>query len=209
MDAYRGAGRPEATFVVERIVETAARELGRDPAELRRLNMIQPEDFPYETPVALVYDTGDYEASLDKALNWPTTGVSRRAGAHLRRRASAGHRLRLLYRSPAASRLRSSPSPLGPEWPLREREVRINPTGSVSVFTGAHSHGPGPRDHLCPGGSDKLGIPFDDIEIVHGDTGRRWNSAWAPMVPGRGGGRLRLIVAADKIIARARRSPRT
>ena len=68
VDAYRGAGRPEATYVVERIVEQAARELGRDPADLRRMNMIQPEDFPYQTPVALVYDTGDYEASLDKAL---------------------------------------------------------------------------------------------------------------------------------------------
>ena len=66
--AYRGAGRPEATYVVERIVETAARELGVDPAELRRKNLIQPADFPYETPVALVYDTGDYEASLNKAM---------------------------------------------------------------------------------------------------------------------------------------------
>jgi len=68
VDAYRGAGRPEATFLVERIVELAAKELGIDPAELRRKNMIQPEDFPYQTPVALEYDIGDYEASLNKAL---------------------------------------------------------------------------------------------------------------------------------------------
>ena len=68
VDAYRGAGRPEATYVVERIVETAARELKIDPMELRRRNFIQPKDFPYQTPVALVYDTGDYEASLNKAL---------------------------------------------------------------------------------------------------------------------------------------------
>src|SRR6185295_14354731 len=68
VDAYRGAGRPEATYVVERMVETAAREMGIDPAEIRRRNFIQPDQFPYETPVALVYDTGDYQASLDKAL---------------------------------------------------------------------------------------------------------------------------------------------
>ena len=98
VDAYRGAGRPEATFVVERIVETAAREIGRDPAELRRLNMIQPEDFPYETPVALVYDTGDYEASLDRALELADYG-----GFEARRRQSTaagqapGHWFRLLH----------------------------------------------------------------------------------------------------------------
>ena len=86
VDAYRGAGRPEATYVVERIVETAARELGKDPTDLRRINMLQPGDFPYETPVALVYDTGDYEASLDKALeHCDYQGMDARRAAALER----------------------------------------------------------------------------------------------------------------------------
>ena len=173
VDAYQGAGRPEATFVVERLVETAARELGWDPAELRRLNMIQPEDFPYETPVALVYDTGNYQASLERALE-----LADYAGFAKRREAAAVEgKLRGLGFSCYIEACGLAPSQLaiqlGAGVGLYESgEVRVNPTGSVTVFTGSHSHGQGHETTFAQVVSDKLGVPFDDVEVVHGDTGR-------------------------------------
>ena len=206
VDAYRGAGRPEATFVVERIVETAARELGRDPAELRRLNMIQPEDFPYQTPVALVYDTGDYEASLDRALELADYGgfeARRRQSAAAGRRRGIGFACYIEACGIAPSQLAIS---LGAGVGLYESgEVRINPTGSVTVFTGSHSHGQGHETTFAQVVSDKLGIPFDDIEIVHGDTGRVEFGLGTYGSRSLAVGGSALIVAADKIIAKGKK----
>ena len=173
VDAYRGAGRPEAAYVVERLVETAARELGRDPAELRRLNFIQPEDFPYQTPVALVYDSGNYPASLDRALELADyrgfaqrRAVSARAG----KRRGIGLSCYIEACGLAPSQLAIS---LGAGVGLYESgEVRVNPTGSVTVFTGAHSHGQGHETTFAQVVADRLGVPFDSVEVVHGDTGR-------------------------------------
>ncbi len=173
VDAYRGAGRPEATYVVERIVETAARELGVDPAELRRRNFIRPEDFPYQTPVALVYDTGDYAASLDRAL-----AMADYAGFPARRQASeAQGKRRGIGFSCYIEACGLAPSQLaiqlGAGVGLYESaEVRVNPTGSVTVFTGAHSHGQGHETTFAQIVSQNLGVPIEDIEVVHGDTGR-------------------------------------
>ena len=203
VDAYRGAGRPEATFVVERIVEAAARETGRDPAELRRLNMIEPADFPYETPVALVYDTGNYQASLDKALE-----LADYAGFKQRRSASeARGKRRGIGFSCYIEACGLAPSQLaiqlGAGVGLYESgEVRINPTGSVTVFTGSHSHGQGHETTFAQVVSDKLGVPFDDVEVVHGDTGRVEFGLGTYGSRSLAVGGSALVRAAEKIIAK-------
>ena len=171
VDAYRGAGRPEATYVVERIVEQAARELGLDPAELRRRNLIQPDDFPYETPVALVYDTGDYQASLDKALD-----MADYAGFTERRRAAAARgKLRGIGLACYIEACGLAPSALAGQLGagvglFESARIRVNPTGSVTVFTGVHSHGQGHETTFAQIVADRLGLSVDDVEVVHGDT---------------------------------------
>ena len=206
VDAYRGAGRPEATFVVERIVEAAARETGRDPAELRRLNMIEPGDFPYETPVALVYDTGNYQASLDRALQLVDYGgfKQRRAASEAEgKRRGIGFSCYIEACGLAPSQLAIQ---LGAGVGLYESgEIRINPTGSVTVFTGSHSHGQGHETTFAQVVSDKLGVPFDDVEVVHGDTGRVEFGLGTYGSRSLAVGGSALISAADKIIAKGTR----
>ena len=206
VDAYRGAGRPEATYVVERIVEQAARELGKDPADLRRMNMIQPSDFPYETPVALVYDTGNYEASLDKALELVDYAgfEARRAEAVERgKRRGIGFACYIEACGLAPSKLAIE---LGAGVGLYESgEIRINPTGSVSVFTGSHSHGQGHETTFAQVVSDKLGIPYDDIEVIHGDTGRMEFGLGTYGSRSLAVGGSALVVAADKIVEKGRK----
>ncbi|MYH16923.1 MAG: xanthine dehydrogenase family protein molybdopterin-binding subunit [Gammaproteobacteria bacterium] len=206
VDAYRGAGRPEATFVVERIVEAAARETGRDPAELRRLNMIEPGDFPYETPVALVYDTGNYQASLDRALQLADYGgfKQRRAASEAEgKRRGIGFSCYIEACGLAPSQLAIQ---LGAGVGLYESgEIRINPTGSVTVFTGSHSHGQGHETTFAQVVSDKLGVPFDDVEVVHGDTGRVEFGLGTYGSRSLAVGGSALISAADKIIAKGTR----
>lgn len=171
VDAYRGAGRPEATYVVERLVETAAHEMKIDPAELRRRNFIRA--FPYATPVGLTYDTGDYEACLGRALELADV-----AGFAARRDASKqSGKLRGLGYSCYIEACGLAPSniagALGARAGLFEAgEIRVHPTGSVTVFTGSHSHGQGHETTFAQVVSDRLGVPIDNIDIVHGDTGR-------------------------------------
>jgi len=173
VDAYRGAGRPEATYLVERIVTKAAIELGKDPAELRRQNFIRTDEFPYETPVALTYDIGDYEASLDKALE-----LSDYEGFAARKASAAARgKLRGIGLSCYIEACGLAPSQvagaLGAGVGLWESgEVRVNPTGSVSVLTGSHSHGQGHETTFAQLVADKLGVPIDDVDVVHGDTGK-------------------------------------
>lgn len=173
VDAYRGAGRPEATYVVERIVETAARELNIDATELRRRNFIRPEDFPYETPVALTYDTGNYAASLDKALEYANYSgfASRKAQSEADgKRRGMGFSCYIEACGLAPSQVALS---LGAGVGLFESaEVRVDVTGSVTVMTGAHSHGQGHETTFAQLVSDKLGIPFENVSVVHGDTRR-------------------------------------
>ena len=206
VDAYRGAGRPEATYVVERIVEQAARELGKDPADLRRMNMIQPEDFPYETPVALTYDIGNYEASLDKALE-----LIDYAGFEGRRAEAANHGKRrgigfACYIEACGLAPSKLAIELGAGVGLYESgEIRVNATGSVSVFTGSHSHGQGHETTFAQIVSDKLGIPYDDIDVVHGDTGRMDFGLGTYGSRSLAVGGSALMSAADKIIDKGRR----
>lgn len=173
VDAYRGAGRPEATYVVERIVETAARELNMDPSELRRRNFIRPDEFPYETPVALTYDTGNYEASLDRALDLAGYSgfAARKAQSEAEgKRRGLGFSCYIEACGLAPSQVALS---LGAGVGLFESaEVRVDVTGSVTVMTGAHSHGQGHETTFAQLVSDKLGIPFENVSVVHGDTRR-------------------------------------
>ena len=169
VDAYRGAGRPEATFVVERLVEVAARQTGKDPAEFRRQNFIK--SFPHATPVIMTYDAGDYGACLDKALELADT-----KGFATRKALSAkGGKLRGLGYSAYIEACGIAPSAavgsLGAGVGLWESaEVRVNPTGSVEVLTGSHSHGQGHETTFAQLVSQRLGIPIEQITVVHGDT---------------------------------------
>ncbi|TKC89294.1 xanthine dehydrogenase family protein molybdopterin-binding subunit [Trinickia terrae] len=171
VDAYRGAGRPEATYVVERLVETAAREMNIDPAEIRRRNFIR--QFPYATPVGLTYDTGDYEPCLDRAI-----ALADVEGFAARRDASKQNgKLRGLGYSCYIEACGLAPSniagALGARAGLFEAgEVRVHPTGTVTVFTGSHSHGQGHETTFAQVVADRLGVPIENVEIVHGDTGR-------------------------------------
>ena len=169
VDAYRGAGRPEATFVVERLVEVGARELGIDPAELRKRNFIK--SFPHQTPVIMTYDAGDYQASLKKAME-----IADVKGFGKRKRDSArAGKLRGLGYSTYIEACGIAPSQavgsLGAGVGLWESaEVRVNPTGSVEVLTGSHSHGQGHETTFAQLVSDRLGIPIETVSVVHGDT---------------------------------------
>jgi carbon-monoxide dehydrogenase large subunit len=169
VDAYRGAGRPEATFVVERLVEVGARELGIDPADLRKRNFIK--SFPHQTPVIMAYDAGDYGASLKKAMELADV-----KGFGKRKRESARHgKLRGIGYSTYIEACGIAPSQavgsLGAGVGLWESaEVRVNPTGSVEVLTGSHSHGQGHETTFAQLVSERLGIPFENVSIVHGDT---------------------------------------
>lgn len=169
VDAYRGAGRPEAAYLVERLVDRAAHQLGKDPADLRRQNFIR--EFPHETPVIMAYDIGDFGASLDRALE-----MSNYSGFDARRaEAEARGQLRGIGISTYIEACGIAPSKavgsLGAGVGLWESaEVRVNPTGSVEVLTGSHSTGQGHETTFAQVVSDKFGIPVEDVEIVHGDT---------------------------------------
>jgi len=171
VDAYRGAGRPEATYVVERLVSTAAREMKISEADIRRRNFIK--EFPYQTPVALCYDTGNYEATLAAAIKLADV-----AGFEARKKeAAARGKLRGLGYSTYIEACGLAPSnvagSLGARAGLFEAgEVRVHPTGKVTVFTGSHSHGQGHETTFAQVVADRLGLAVDDVDIVHGDTGR-------------------------------------
>ena len=169
VDAYRGAGRPEATYVVERLVETAARELKMDPAEFRRKNFIT--QFPHQTPVIMCYDAGDYEASMAKAQKMADV-----KGFAARKAASAKKGLyRGLGYSAYIEACGIAPSAavgsLGAGVGLWESaEIRVNPVGSVEILTGSHSHGQGHETTFAQQVSDRLGIDINTVSVVHGDT---------------------------------------
>ena len=206
VDAYRGAGRPEATYVVERLVETAARELSMDRAEIRRRNFIQPEDFPYATPVALTYDTGDYEASLDKALqlsDYPGFAARRAVSEANGNKRGIGFSSYIEACGLAPSQVALS---LGAGIGLFESaEVRVNVTGSVTVTTGSHSHGQGHETTFAQVVSDRLGIPIDDVEVVHGDTARSDYGLGTYGSRSIAVGGSALVRATEKIIAKGKK----
>ena len=173
IDAERGAGRPEATYLVERLVDTAARETGIDRLELRRKNFIQPDAFPYQTPVVVAYDSGNYAGVLDKALkDGDMAGFEARKAESAKRGKlrGAGYSTYIEACGVAPSAIAGA---IGAGIGLYESaEVRFDPTGSATVYTGTHSHGQGHETTFAQLVSDQLGIPIEKVEIVHGDTGR-------------------------------------
>ena len=204
VDAYRGAGRPEATYVVERMVETAAREMGIDPATIRRRNFIR--SFPYQTPVALMYDIGDYEATLDRAIELADV-----AGFATRRSQSqARGKLRGLgyacYIEACGIAPSSVAGALGARAGLFEAgEVRVHPTGKVTVFTGSHSHGQGHETSFAQVVADRLGISMDDVEIVHGDTSKVLFGMGTYGSRSLAVGGTAIIKALDKVVAKGKK----
>ena len=204
MSVYRGAGRPEATFQVERVIDKAARELGVDPVELRRQNFIT--EFPYQTPVAVVYDTGDYNATMDKMLE-----LMDRDGFAARRKASeARGRLRGFGMNCFIEACGIAPSNLVGQLGARAglydaATVRVNATGTISVMVGAHSHGQGHETAFPQVVADMLGIDESMIDIVHGDTSK------IPFSMGTYGSRSiavcgsAMVRATEKIIAKAKK----
>jgi carbon-monoxide dehydrogenase large subunit len=169
VDAYRGAGRPEATYVVERLVEAAARELNIEPAELRRKNFVK--SFPYQTSVASLYDAGDYNASLAKALqlhDYKGFGKRKRESEKLGKLRGIGFATYIEACGVAPSALVGQ---LGAGVGLWESaEVRVNPTGSVELLTGCHQHGQGHETTFAQLVAERLGISIDQVTVVHGDT---------------------------------------
>jgi carbon-monoxide dehydrogenase large subunit len=204
VDAYRGAGRPEATYLLERIVSRAAWEMGLSQDEIRRRNFIT--EFPYQTPVALQYDTGDFHACLKQANELADV-----AGLEQRKAQSkAKGLLRGLGYSSYIEACGLAPSnvagALGARAGLFEcGEVRVHPTGSVTVFTGSHSHGQGHETTFAQVVAARLGLSPDQVDIVHGDTGR------VPFGMGTYGSRsisvggAAIMRALDKIEAKAKK----
>jgi carbon-monoxide dehydrogenase large subunit len=169
VDAYRGAGRPEACFVIERLMEVAARQLGQNPADFRRKNFVK--SFPHQTPVIMAYDSGDYEACLNKALDMADAkGLAARKAESARKgmKRGIGYSAYIEACGIAPSQAVGS---LGAGVGLWESaEVRVNPTGSVEVLTGSHSHGQGHETTFAQLTSQRLGIPIEQVTVVHGDT---------------------------------------
>ena len=172
-DAYRGAGRPEATFAIERIVDELAAELGMEPMELRRRNWIRHEEFPYETVAGLTYDSGNYEAATDRAMELLDYEALRREQQERRERGDPvqlgiGISTFTEMCGLAPSRVLGSLSYGAGGW--EAATVRMLPTGKVEVVTGTSPHGQGHETAWSQIVADELGVPFDDIDVLHGDT---------------------------------------
>jgi len=206
VDAYRGAGRPEATYQLERLVDKAAREMGLDPVEIRRRNFIQPDQFPYATPVGLAYDIGNYDATMDKLVE-----VADFAGFEARKAESAARgKLRGLGVSSYIEACGIAPSAAagalgGRAGGWESANVRVNAAGGVTVWTGTHSHGQGHETTFAQIVADMLGLPENMVDIVHGD------SASGPLGLGTYGSRSlavggsAIVRATEKVIAKAKK----
>lgn len=203
VDAYRGAGRPEATYVLERLIDKAAREIGRDRVELRRQNFIQAHEFPYATPGGLVYDSGDHEATLRVALEkagWNDFPARQRAA-----------RERGMYRGIGISTYveiaGGSPSKVQGQLGSRggraeSAQVRVHPSGAVTVFSGSHSHGQSHETTFAQLVCDRFGVSIEKVKIIQGDTDQvafgRGTAASRSLVLGGSA----IVKAMDKILCK-------
>ncbi len=204
VDAYRGAGRPEATFVVERLVEVAARQTGQDPAEFRRKNFITT--FPHATPVIMTYDAGDYDASMRKALELADyAGIAARKAESAKKGMKRGIGFSA-YIEACGIAPSAAVGSLGAGVGLWESaEVRVNPTGSVEVLTGSHSHGQGHETTFAQLVSEKLGIPIEQVTVVHGDTDKVQFGMGTYGSRSGAVGMSAIFYAADKVIVKAKK----
>jgi carbon-monoxide dehydrogenase large subunit len=207
-DAYRGAGRPEATYAIERIMDALARKVGKDPAELRRLNFIPAFTEPRETIAGLQYDSGNYAAMLDKALDLVGYEALRREQNERRRQNQTrqlgiGISTYIEMCGLAPSRVLASLRYAAGGW--EAATIRCHPTGKVTVVTGTSPHGQGHETSWSQIVADELGVPVEDVEVLHGDT------AVSPLGLDTYGSRsvsvgaIALYHAAQKIIAKAKK----
>ncbi|MEM4290506.1 MAG: molybdopterin cofactor-binding domain-containing protein [Nitrososphaerota archaeon] len=206
VDAYRGAGRPEATYILERVMDLVARELGMDPAEARARNFIPKDMFPYRTPIVLTYDSGDYERAFRRALElaeywrWREEQKRAREAGRLIGIGLSSY-IEICGLGPSAV-ARATGFGLG-LW--ESTIVRVHPTGKVTVFTGGHPHGQGEETTFAQIVADKLGIPIEDVDVVHGDTDLvpfglgTYGSRTTPVAGGA------IAIACDRIIEKGRR----
>ncbi len=204
VDAYRGAGRPEATYLLERTVETAARELGISPAELRRKNFVRT--FPYQTPVIMCYDAGDYDASLNVAMgaaDWNGFPARKAEAARLGKLRGIGMSCYIEACGIAPSAAVGS---LGAGVGLWESaEVRVNAVGTVEVLTGSHSHGQGHETTFAQLVSERFGLPIDNVSIVHGDTDKVQMGMGTYGSRSGAVGMSAIVKALDKVEAKAKK----
>jgi carbon-monoxide dehydrogenase large subunit len=172
VDAVRGAGRPEATFLIERLMDLGAAALDLDPAEFRRRNFISPDAFPYQTQVALTYDSGNYEAALDKALDLADYSTLREEQE--RRRAEGGKLLGIglsSYIEACGIAPSAVVGSLGAQAGLYESaKVRVHPTGTVTVYTGSSAHGQGHETTFAQIVAEYLSVDIEAVDVIHGDT---------------------------------------
>src|SRR5918994_5532242 len=204
VDAYRGAGRPEATFVMERLMETAARQLGVSPAELRRKNFIT--QFPHQTPVIMCYDAGDYAASLDAALKASDyQGFAQRREEAKRRGKLRGIGLSCYIEACGLAPSAAAGS-LGAGVGLWESaEVRVNAVGTIEVLTGSHSHRQGHETTFAQLVSERFGVPLDSVSIVHGDTDKVQMGMGSYGSRSGAVGMSAVVKALDKVEAKAKK----
>ncbi len=165
-DAYRGAGRPEATYYVERAMDLVAAELKKDPAEVRRKNFPQPKQFPFTTPTGLIYDSANYQKCLDAVLKMSRYKDLRRDQARLRKKG----RYLGIGLSTYVEICAMGPSSAMPAGGWESATVRIEPTGKVNILTGSSPHGQGQETSFSQIGADMLGVTPEDVLVVHGDT---------------------------------------
>ena len=207
VDAYRGAGRPEATFVVERLIDLAADACGLDPVEIRRRNFVAADAFPYQTQVALAYDSGNYAGAMDRALE--LSGYDALRAEQARRREAGDTQLMGIGLSSFIEACGLAPSAvvgaLGAQAGLWESsKVRVHPTGSVTVYTGSSAHGQGHHTTFAQIVADRLGIDIDSVEVVHGDTGQVQFGMGTYGSRSAAVGGSALSESLDKVIAKAR-----
>lgn len=167
-DAYRGAGRPEATYVIERIMDLVARKLGRDPAQVRKLNFIQPDQFPYKSVAGAVYDTGDYDPALDRAME--LIGYGQLRAEQAQRRANNDRKLLGIGVSSYIEICGFGPKGTAPFGLYESARMRIEQSGTVMVYTGSSPHGQGEETTFAQIVAEDYGIPIEQVMIVHGDT---------------------------------------
>ena len=206
VDAYRGAGRPEACYLLERLVENAARETKIDRTDLRRRNMIPRSAMPYQTPVALQYDSGDFVRNMDDALR----AIDYESFAKRRADTERRGKLRGIGFATYIEACGIAPSAvagaLGARAGLYESaEVRFHPTGTVSVFTGSHQHGQGHETTFAQVVADGLGVPMENVEIIHGDTDRVAFGMGTYGSRSIAVGGAAIVKAMDKIVAKGKR----
>lgn len=206
-DAYRGAGRPEATFAIERMMDELAVELDMEPLELRKKNWIKHEEFPFTTVAGLEYDTGNYEAATQKAVElFDYAGLR----AEQQRRRDAGEKVQLGIGIStftemcglAPSRVLGALSYAAGGW--EHAQVRVLPTGHVEVVTGSSAHGQGHETAWSQLVADRLGVPFENVEVLHGDTqvSQRGLDTYGSRSLTVGG--MAVLAAADKVIEKAK-----